>query len=272
MWKFTQLPCMLQEVWVSQFPPSSHAIHRTSTKRLSGMEKATGAPKVDVQEKPFECTRCGKRFGQLCMLKIPQRIHTGQRPYKCSQCGLSFRWRRNPIALQSKNPLQCSVCDETFISEASLKKHQDVFHSGVSHTYSLCLKTFTQAAGLRKHVQYVHEGERAHKCSECGRGFVKLSNLTHHQRRYHYDRGDQLFQCSQCEQSFSHQDIKVQSIRLPVFCLIKNECFTEGKDLPVSKEVVKVTVGVGSFMFSYKHPIVVFVAYKNSLFFVYKQD
>ncbi|XP_016138188.1 zinc finger protein 271 isoform X2 [Sinocyclocheilus grahami] len=180
---------------------------KASTNKQSGMEKPTGAPKVDVQEKPFECTHCGKRFSQHCMLKIHQRIHTGERPYKCSQCGLSFRWRRNLIAHQSghpgENPLQCSMCDETFVSEASLKKHQDEFHSGVSHTCSLCLKTFTQAAGLRKHVRYVHEGERPHKCSECGRGFVKLSDLARHQRRHHYDRGDGLFQCSQCERSFS---------------------------------------------------------------------
>ncbi|KAF4096117.1 zinc finger protein 62 homolog isoform X1 [Onychostoma macrolepis] len=181
---------------------------KASIEKQSGMEKPTGAPKVDVQEKPFECTHCGKRFSQHCMLKIHQRIHTGERPYKCSQCGLSFRWRRNLIAHQSghpgENPLQCSMCDETFVSEASLKKHQDAFHSGVSHTCSLCLKTFTQAAGLRKHVRYVHEGERPHKCSECGRGFVKLSDLARHQRRHHYDRGDELFQCSQCERSFSH--------------------------------------------------------------------
>ncbi|ROI79387.1 Zinc finger protein 271 [Anabarilius grahami] len=179
-----------------------------STKKQSGTEKPTGGPKVDLQEKSFECSDCGKRFSQHCMFKIHQRIHTGERPYKCSQCGLSFRWRRNLIAHQSshpgENPLQCSMCDETFISEASLKKHQDAFHSGVSHTCSLCLKTFTQAAGLRKHVRYVHEGERPHKCSECGRGFVKLSDLARHQRRHHYDRGDELFQCSQCERSFSH--------------------------------------------------------------------
>uniref|UniRef100_A0A9J8D521 C2H2-type domain-containing protein n=1 Tax=Cyprinus carpio carpio TaxID=630221 RepID=A0A9J8D521_CYPCA len=181
---------------------------KVSTKKQSGTEKPTGGPKVDLQDKPFECAHCGKRFSQHCMLKIHQRIHTGEKPYKCSQCGLSFRWRRNLIAHQSghpgENPLQCSMCDETFASEASLKKHQDAFHSGVSHTCSLCLKTFTQAAGLRKHVRYVHEGERPHKCSECGRGFVKLSDLARHQRRHHYDRGDQLFQCSQCERSFSH--------------------------------------------------------------------
>lgn len=105
-----------------------------STKKQSGTEKPTGGPKVDLQEKPFECSDCGKRFSQHCMFKIHQRIHTGERPYKCSQCGLSFRWRRNLIAHQSshpgENPLQCSMCDETFISEASLKKHQDAFHSG----------------------------------------------------------------------------------------------------------------------------------------------
>ncbi len=105
-----------------------------STKKPSVMEKLTGAPKVEVQEKLFECTHCGKRFSQHCLLQIHQRIHTGERPYKCSQCGLSFRWRRNLIAHQSshpgENPLQCSMCDEAFVSEASLKHHQDAFHSG----------------------------------------------------------------------------------------------------------------------------------------------
>lgn len=105
-----------------------------STKKPSKKVESTDSQGVDFQEKPFECSHCGKRFSQHCMFKIHQRIHTEERPYKCSQCGLSFRWRRNLIAHQSghpgDNPVQCSMCDETFISEASLKKHQDAFHSG----------------------------------------------------------------------------------------------------------------------------------------------
>src|SRR5277367_345111 len=44
----------------------------------------------DSGEKLFECGECGKRFIQLTMLKMHQKIHTCEKPYKCRHCSKIF--------------------------------------------------------------------------------------------------------------------------------------------------------------------------------------
>ncbi|TRY89135.1 hypothetical protein DNTS_018069 [Danionella cerebrum] len=176
-------------------------------KRQSGSHRPRGVRKLS-HEKRFECTHCGKKFSQQSMLRIHERIHTGEKPYDCPDCGVSFRYKRNLLshmnAHPDQEPSQCPLCNQTFVSAASLKKHQDTFHTGLSHTCSLCLKIFTKSVSLRKHMLYVHEGLRRHQCPECGQGFDRLSELVRHQRGNHRYRSDQTFKCTQCESTFGH--------------------------------------------------------------------
>uniref|UniRef100_A0A4W6FGL0 C2H2-type domain-containing protein n=1 Tax=Lates calcarifer TaxID=8187 RepID=A0A4W6FGL0_LATCA len=42
------------------------------------------------RERPFACTRCGKRFAKSTSLVRHNLTHTGERPHQCSQCGKTF--------------------------------------------------------------------------------------------------------------------------------------------------------------------------------------
>ncbi|NXE70963.1 ZN182 protein, partial [Calcarius ornatus] len=104
------------------------------------------------EEKPHKCSECGKSFRWKCKLIDHCTVHTRERPYSCGVCGKSFMWRSNLI------------------------KHCK------SHTEQQGKKpTLGQRSKLGVHEQ-LQDGEKPHKCSECGKSFRWRSCLIIHQR------------------------------------------------------------------------------------------
>jgi uncharacterized Zn-finger protein len=44
-----------------------------------------------IENRPFPCNVCGKRFKQKAVLYQHERTHTGVKPYGCPECGKMFR-------------------------------------------------------------------------------------------------------------------------------------------------------------------------------------
>ena len=57
----------------------------------------------------------------------------------------------------------------------------------------------SQADDLKSHNR-IHTGDKRHKCSGCGKAFIKFSDLQVHQRVH---SGEKPFKCSICEKSFT---------------------------------------------------------------------
>lgn len=80
-------------------------------------------------EKPFKCSRCGKRFSDEETYKEHTRKHAGNKPHKCDMCPKMFNHktdlRRHLCCHTGRKPYACEICRKGFIRKDHMIKHMD---------------------------------------------------------------------------------------------------------------------------------------------------
>lgn len=78
-------------------------------------------------DKPFKCTRCGKRFS--CEITYQEHLtkHAGDKPHKCELCPKQFNHktdlRRHMCLHTGQKPYACETCGKGFIRKDHMMKH-----------------------------------------------------------------------------------------------------------------------------------------------------
>ncbi|NWT32087.1 ZN721 protein, partial [Cardinalis cardinalis] len=106
--------------------------------------------------------------GQSSELGLHEQLQDGEKPHKCLECGESF--------------LLSSLLVE------HLRSHMEQ-HLGSEGEKPTLDQGQSSELGLHEQLQ---DGEKPHKCSECGKSFRKRANLVEHSRVH---TGEKPYRC-----------------------------------------------------------------------------
>ncbi|XP_044129581.1 oocyte zinc finger protein XlCOF7.1-like isoform X1 [Bufo gargarizans] len=161
--------------------------------------------RIQIRDKPFACSTCGKFFTTNSNLVAHQRIHTGEKPFSCSECGKCFTSSsdlvKHKIIHTGEKPFPCSLCGKCFTNKSNLIKHQRIHTGERPYSCPECGKRFTSTSHLVTHRR-THTGEKPYPCTGCGKFFSNKSHLLEHQRIH---TGEKPFKCPECGKSFTQK-------------------------------------------------------------------
>ncbi|CAH8657798.1 unnamed protein product [Heterobilharzia americana] len=107
------------------------------TGKLIYSKSASNNSPEDKRPRKFICRYCNKAFSLMNVLKVHERIHTGEKPYVCEICNKAFnqsgslnRHKNTHTKRSSDNrSYSCRFCPRQFLHSSQLQDHETVEHS-----------------------------------------------------------------------------------------------------------------------------------------------
>ncbi|XP_056637160.1 gastrula zinc finger protein XlCGF26.1-like [Diorhabda sublineata] len=110
-----------------------------------------------LQEKPFRCSQCTKRFSKAENLLSHQAIHSEDRPFGCHICNKSFIRKREldrHVATHSgMKPFKCPRCSKSFGRKDKMMRHVRIHDVNKTFTCKICGNTFNRRDSLHQHMK-----------------------------------------------------------------------------------------------------------------------
>ncbi|KAG8004434.1 Gastrula zinc finger protein XlCGF57.1, partial [Nibea albiflora] len=154
--------------------------------------------KVQIGEKPFKCSVCGKRYSREESYTAHMKLHSEGKHFSCSFCKKTFQQRGNVVTHMrihtGEKPFSCPFCDRKFARSSTLTSHMRVHTGEKPFSCSVCKASFSVGGKLSEHMR-IHTGEKPFSCSDCGKTFARREHLTQHLSVH---TGKKPFSCSVC--------------------------------------------------------------------------
>ncbi|KAM3913799.1 uncharacterized protein RB166_018966 [Leptodactylus fuscus] len=159
--------------------------------------------KPAIDERPFGCFRCDRRFKRFCDLVSHQKFHPFESGFSCFHCRMMFKSAKTLIKHElthtGEKPFICPRCGKRFFTQQLLDNHLGVNLKKNPYVCSECGKRFPKKYVLRKH-EMIHNREKPFLCSICGKGFMGEDEFNEH-HRIHME--EHIYSCDFCGKRFS---------------------------------------------------------------------
>ncbi|XP_056388380.1 zinc finger protein 836-like [Hyla sarda] len=160
-------------------------------------------PLLAIDERPFKCFRCERRFKRFCDLVSHQKFHPSENGFSCFKCKVPFKnvkaLTKHELTHTGEKPFICPRCGKRFSTQQLLDKHLGVTLKKNPYVCAECGKRFAKKYSLRKH-EMIHNREKPFLCSICGKGFTEEEEFNEHQR-IHME--EHIYSCDFCGKRFS---------------------------------------------------------------------
>lgn len=179
---------------------------------------------VSISPQPTDESSHGGKDGYESETSRP----TDYQPFPAFSVSVKEEWNRSGWDLLDRRPGRletvsmdheqtlvekrvCRVCGRMFSRDCDLIRHMDEVHMGErAFKCSSCGKEFARRNHLAIHLR-IHTGERPHTCPFCKKSFAQRSNLNVHLRTH---TGEKPYFCKTCGKMVAHSyHLKTCSLR-----------------------------------------------------------
>lgn len=121
-------------------------ICRKTFVNLASVQQHVGSQHLDINEKPFKCNQCDKRFALWRLLNHHQIIHSSK--YQCKFCGKkchhsqSLKIHESRHSNSGERPFECNVCHKKFAKKRTSK-----------YQCKICAKNTQSQSHLKIHMR-----------------------------------------------------------------------------------------------------------------------
>lgn len=139
-----------------QHPPFSPAIPDQEPSTPSPQQLVVTSSEPDKKPVIHRCDACDKQFNKACYLTQHNKsFHCGDKPFKCSRCGKRFKndaLHEEHIAKHAGDkPFKCGECPKQFNHKTDLRRHMCLHSGSKPYACHLCGKGFVRKDHMLKH-------------------------------------------------------------------------------------------------------------------------